>query len=68
MIVIAGLVVFSTPSVLRAEPQHQNAPAGGDPVTVEVGAMDGARWRDLWLSGPVRRIGTVTLDPGLGLG
>lgn len=43
-------------------------PAGGDPVTVEVGGFEGPDWRDLWLSGPLRRIGAVTPDPGLGLG
>lgn len=43
-------------------------PAGGEPVVVEVGAMAGSRWHDLWLSGPVRRLGAVTPDPGLGLG
>ncbi len=43
-------------------------PAGADPVTVEVGSMDEARWHDLWLSGPVHRIAAVTPDAGLGLG
>lgn len=41
--------------------------AGDDPVTVEVGAIDGGRWTDLWLSGPVRRIGSFHPDPTFGL-
>lgn len=42
-------------------------PAGADPVTVEVGAVERGHWEGLWLSGPVRRIGTVDPDPGFGL-
>lgn len=42
-------------------------PAGKDPVKVSL-ELDGDRWRELWLSGAVRRIGTVEPDPSLGLG
>lgn len=42
--------------------------AGIDPVTVEVGGIIDGRWEDLWLSGPVRRIGSFQPDPALGLG
>jgi diaminopimelate epimerase len=39
--------------------------AGGEVVQVEL-RLDGAGgWRDLWLSGPVHRLGTVQPDPSL---
>jgi Diaminopimelate epimerase len=37
--------------------------AGGDAVSVELDLLGEGRWRNLWLSGPVRRLGTVTPDP-----
>jgi diaminopimelate epimerase len=39
--------------------------AGTDPVAVEIGAIEGSRWKDLWLSGPVLRIGAVESDASL---
>lgn len=39
--------------------------AGADPVIVEAGAVEAGRWTDLWLSGPVRRVGTVQADDRL---
>ena len=42
--------------------------ASGDTVKVELDLdMDG-RWRNLWLSGPVRRLGVATPDPTLLMG
>lgn len=40
-------------------------PAGGDPVSLSLVLDADGRWRDLWLSGPVRRIGTARPDPAL---
>ncbi len=40
----------------------------GEPVTVALRLDSKGRWSDLWLSGPVRRLGRVELDPSLGLG
>lgn len=40
----------------------QFQPAGHDPVTVEVEAVDSGVWRSLWLSGPVRCAGRLTVD------
>ncbi len=40
-------------------------PAGGDPVSLSLSLDGGGRWRDLWLSGTVRRIGTARPDPAL---
>lgn len=37
--------------------------AGGEVVTVSLVLDAGGAWRDLWLSGPVRNRGTVSLDP-----
>jgi len=42
-------------------------PLGEDPVHVSVDAMEGGRWSGLWLSGPIRRIGTFQPDPELPL-
>jgi diaminopimelate epimerase len=44
--------------------------AGGDTVKVDLEWAQEGQWRDLWLSGPVRRLGVVTPDPSLltGLG
>ena len=40
-------------------------PAGGGSVTVTLRLEEGGAWHDLWLSGPVRRIGTARPDPSL---
>ena len=40
-------------------------PAGEDAVRISVGGMEGGRWRELWLAGPVRRIGGFEPDPAL---
>lgn len=40
-------------------------PAGGDPVTVTLAWDARGGWRDLWLSGPVHRIGGAQPDPAL---
>lgn len=40
-------------------------PVSGDPVTVTLHLDEQGAWRDLWLSGPVRSIGTAVPDPGL---
>ena len=37
-------------------------PAGGEAVTLSIGALEGGAWRDLWLSGPVHLLGTRHLD------
>jgi diaminopimelate epimerase len=39
--------------------------ASGDPVEVSLELELGGRWRDLWLSGPARRIGRAQPDPAL---
>lgn len=39
--------------------------AGGEDVSVELTLDAGGAWRDLWLSGPVRRLGRVHPDPSL---
>ncbi|HEY3271790.1 MAG TPA: hypothetical protein VGJ89_11310 [Geothrix sp.] len=39
--------------------------AGGEDVTVTLAPEAGGGWRDLWLSGPVRRLGHVLPDPSL---
>ena len=36
----------------------------GDPVTVSA-VLEGDGWRELWLSGPARALGTVPADPSL---
>lgn len=38
---------------------------GADPVQVVVGALTGDSWRDLWLEGPVRVLGSFQPGPGL---
>jgi diaminopimelate epimerase len=40
-------------------------PAGDDPVQVSVEGVQDGKWAGLWLSGPVRRIGTFEPDPSL---
>ena len=42
--------------------------ASGDPVTVSLNLDAEGRWTELWLSGPVRRLGAVILAQELGLG
>ena len=37
--------------------------AGGEAVTVSLGRLDAGGWQDLWLSGPVRHLGSVPLEP-----
>lgn len=39
--------------------------ASGEPVTVDLEWSAPGRWQNLWLSGPIRRLGTLELDPGL---
>ena len=39
--------------------------AGGERVAVELEPLPGGGWRELWLSGPVRRIGEATPDKAL---
>lgn len=39
--------------------------ASGEPVTVTLEWASPGRWQQLWLSGPVRRLGALELDPGL---
>jgi len=39
--------------------------ASGEPVSVELDPGVEGAWRDLWLSGPVRRLGVVRPDPSL---
>lgn len=41
--------------------------ASGDPITVDVDWASEGAWRELWLSGPLRMLGNVDLDPSLGL-
>lgn len=38
---------------------------GGECVKVELNLDEDGKWQDLWLSGPVRRLGTVHPDPSL---
>ena len=38
--------------------------AGGEPVSVSL-VLDGDQWRELWLSGPVRRLGQLEPDSSL---
>jgi diaminopimelate epimerase len=40
-------------------------PAGEDPVRVELGDLQAGKWAELWLSGPVRRIGRFDPDRAL---
>lgn len=40
-------------------------PASGEPVMVSLRLEEDGSWRELWLSGPVRRIGTARPDPSL---
>lgn len=40
-------------------------PAGTDPVTVTMDALEVNRWKGLWLAGAVRRVGAFTPDPSL---
>ena len=40
-------------------------PTGGDPVQVTLRLGSHGQWRDLWLSGPVRRIATAIPEAGL---
>jgi diaminopimelate epimerase len=42
--------------------------AGGETLKVELDLHADGRWRDLWLSGPVRRLGMVSPDPSLFMG
>ena len=42
--------------------------ASGEEVNIELELAEGGSWRDLWLSGPVRRLGIVHPDPSLLLG
>jgi diaminopimelate epimerase len=42
--------------------------AGGETVSVELALDADGTWHDLWLSGPVRRLGLVRPDPSLLLG
>ena len=37
-------------------------PAGGESVTLSLGALEGGAWRDLWLCGPVHLLGSRQLD------
>ena len=39
--------------------------AGGDVLTVSLVLDDAGRWKDLWLVGPVQRLGVVRPDPEL---
>jgi diaminopimelate epimerase len=39
--------------------------AGGETVSVRLVFDEAGAWHDLWLSGPVRRLGTVQPDPSL---
>ena len=39
--------------------------AGGETVTVELALDQDGSWRNLWLSGPIRRLGIVQPDPSL---
>jgi diaminopimelate epimerase len=41
--------------------------ASPDPVRITVGRIRHGAWEDLWVWGPVRRLGTVVPDPCLGL-
>jgi diaminopimelate epimerase len=43
-------------------------PAGKDHVQVDVDIRADGTWRDLWLKGPVRVLGTLLPGPGLDLG
>lgn len=45
----------------------QLRPRGGDPVEVSLELRKDGSWRELWLSGRVRIIGTVAPDASLGL-
>jgi diaminopimelate epimerase len=40
-------------------------PRGEDAVCIEVGAIEGRHWKGLWLKGPVRVLGEVTLGSSL---
>ena len=48
-------------------PEWTLQPAGGDPVRVSGEMKEDGSWRGLWLSGPVRIIGTLVPDSSLGL-
>lgn len=48
-----------------AIPEWDIQPAGKDPVRVSVEDMKDGGWSGLWLSGPIRRIGSFEPDPVL---
>jgi diaminopimelate epimerase len=39
--------------------------ASGEPVTVTLAWAAPGQWKNLWLAGPIRRLGTLELDPSL---
>lgn len=43
----------------------QFQPAGRDPVCVSLASVRDGKWSDLWISGPVQRLGVVLPDPSL---
>ncbi|MDP2875035.1 MAG: hypothetical protein Q8O00_02550 [Holophaga sp.] len=45
--------------------QWQFRPAGRDPVAISVGSMENGFWSDLWIDGPVHRLGTLVPEPSL---
>lgn len=46
-------------------PKWSLSTASGETVTVELEALTGGAWRELWVSGPVRRIGEAAPDKAL---
>lgn len=45
--------------------QWQFQPAGRDPVRVSVASVQDGKWSELWIGGPVHRLGRVVPDPSL---
>lgn len=46
-------------------PSWRMVPSGGEAVSLELNPGSDGSWEELWLSGPVRRLGLIHPDPAL---